>query len=124
MDNLCHTLVGAALAQAGPGRRTRYGLATAMIAANLPDVDVAVFHSYTGWVFNVLNAWRAAGARSAPASAAWETRRAASSRGEAFTKFLKGDVAAEVAAAVCVEGEEGQIGLPSLLLIPHRCHPL
>ena len=23
------------------------------------DVDVAVFHSYTGWAFNVLNAWRA-----------------------------------------------------------------
>ena len=46
----------------------------------------------------VLDAWRTAGARSAPASTAWEKRRAASSQGAAFTAFLKGDVAAEVAA--------------------------
>ena len=40
MDNLCHTLVGAALAEAGLKRRTALGSATLMIAANFPDVDV------------------------------------------------------------------------------------
>src|SRR5256885_13515167 len=61
MDNLCHTLVGAALAEAGLKRRTRYGSATLMIASNLPDVDVLVFASSTpsvafrrGWTHGVL----------------------------------------------------------------------
>ena len=40
MDNICHTLVGAALAESGLKRRTAMGTATLMIAANLPDVDV------------------------------------------------------------------------------------
>ena len=43
MDNLCHTLVGAAFGEAGLKRRTRFGSATLMIAANLPDLDVLVF---------------------------------------------------------------------------------
>ena len=43
MDNVCHTLVGAAFAEAGLKRRTRFGSATLMIAANLPDLDVLVF---------------------------------------------------------------------------------
>lgn len=43
MDNLCHTLVGAACGEAGLTRRTRFGAVTLMIAANLPDVDVLVF---------------------------------------------------------------------------------
>lgn len=43
MDNLCHTLVGAALGEAGLKRRTRFGSATLMIASNLPDLDVLVF---------------------------------------------------------------------------------
>jgi inner membrane protein len=43
MDNLCHTLVGAVCGEAGLKRRTRFGNATLMIAANLPDLDVAVF---------------------------------------------------------------------------------
>jgi inner membrane protein len=43
MDNLCHTLVGAALAEAGLKRRTRYGMATLLIGANLPDLDVMSF---------------------------------------------------------------------------------
>ncbi|MBI2187845.1 MAG: metal-dependent hydrolase [Acidobacteria bacterium] len=42
MDNLCHTLVGAACGEAGLKRRTRYGAAALMVAANLPDVDVLV----------------------------------------------------------------------------------
>lgn len=40
MDNLCHTLVGAALGQAGLKRRTGLGMATLLIGANLPDIDV------------------------------------------------------------------------------------
>jgi inner membrane protein len=40
MDNVCHTLVGAALAEAGLKRRTALGAATLMIGANFPDVDV------------------------------------------------------------------------------------
>ena len=40
MDNVCHTLVGAALAEAGLKQRTALGTATLMIAANLPDIDV------------------------------------------------------------------------------------
>lgn len=43
MDNLCHTLVGAACGEAGLKRRSRFGAATLMIAANLPDIDVLVF---------------------------------------------------------------------------------
>lgn len=40
MDNLCHTLVGAALARTGLDRRTPLATATMVIGANLPDVDV------------------------------------------------------------------------------------
>jgi inner membrane protein len=40
MDNVCHTLVGAALAQAGLKRRSPFATVTLLIAANLPDVDV------------------------------------------------------------------------------------
>lgn len=40
MDNICHTLVGAALAEAGLKRKTALGSATLMIAANFPDIDV------------------------------------------------------------------------------------
>lgn len=40
MDNICHTLVGGALARAGFDRRTPLATATMMIGANLPDIDV------------------------------------------------------------------------------------
>jgi inner membrane protein len=40
MDNVCHTLVGAALGAAGLKRRTSLAAATLMIGANFPDVDV------------------------------------------------------------------------------------
>jgi inner membrane protein len=43
VDNICHTLVGAAFGEAGLKRQTRFGNATLMIAANLPDLDVLVF---------------------------------------------------------------------------------
>src|SRR3954464_11342229 len=40
VDNITHTLVGAALAEAGLKRRTALGAATLMIGANFPDIDV------------------------------------------------------------------------------------
>ena len=40
MDNICHTLVGAALALTGLKRRTGLGAATLMIGANFPDIDI------------------------------------------------------------------------------------
>jgi inner membrane protein len=40
MDPICHTMVGATLASTGLGRKTRFGYATLIIGANLPDVDV------------------------------------------------------------------------------------
>jgi inner membrane protein len=43
MDNITHTMVGAALGQAGLRRYTGLGMATLMISANLPDVDVLAF---------------------------------------------------------------------------------
>jgi inner membrane protein len=43
VDNVCHTLVGAACARAGFAKPTRFAAVTSMIAANLPDVDVLVF---------------------------------------------------------------------------------
>lgn len=52
MDNLAHTLVGAALGQAGLKRKTGLGMATLMIAANLPDLDAL------GLLFGHNLAWR------------------------------------------------------------------
>jgi inner membrane protein len=40
VDNITHTFVGAALAEAGLKRRTALGAATLMIGANFPDIDV------------------------------------------------------------------------------------
>lgn len=61
MDNLCHTLAGAAFAEAGLKRRTRFGSAALMIAANVADVDVLAFASSTpavalrrGWTHGIL----------------------------------------------------------------------
>ena len=48
VDNLCHSLVGAALSGAGLRRRTGLATATMVIGANLPDVDVLVYVFGTG----------------------------------------------------------------------------
>lgn len=40
MDPICHTLVGASLGATGLEKRTQYGRATLLVAANLPDIDV------------------------------------------------------------------------------------
>jgi inner membrane protein len=47
VDNICHTLVGAAIGEAGLKRRTRFGAAALMISANIPDLDVLVFATDT-----------------------------------------------------------------------------
>src|SRR5688500_8774710 len=60
MDNVCHTLVGAAIAEAGLKRRTALGTATLIIGANFPDIDVLAVpfgHSVDfrrGWTHGVL----------------------------------------------------------------------
>ena len=62
MDNVCHTLVGLALGEAGLKRKAALGNATLMIGANLPDVDaLAYFWSPVtalgfrrGWTHGVL----------------------------------------------------------------------
>lgn len=43
MDNLCHTLVGAALAEAGLRKKTPLATATLLIGANIPDVDGVLY---------------------------------------------------------------------------------
>lgn len=47
MDPLAHTLVGAALAETGLKRLTRYGTAALLIGANLPDIDIVT--QLWGW---------------------------------------------------------------------------
>jgi inner membrane protein len=61
VDNVCHTLAGAAFGRAGLASRTRFGSATLMIAANIPDLDVLVFATSTpavafrrGWTHGVV----------------------------------------------------------------------
>ena len=61
MDNVCHTLVGAAMAEAGLKKYSAYATATLLIASNLPDVDVLVFATDTpgiefrrGWTHGVV----------------------------------------------------------------------
>jgi inner membrane protein len=60
MDNVCHSLLGAALGKAGLARRTPLGMTTLVVANNLPDIDVAVFVTDTlamsfrrGWTHGV-----------------------------------------------------------------------
>ena len=43
MDPVCHTLVGATLGATGLERTTRYGRVTLVLAANLPDIDAALY---------------------------------------------------------------------------------
>ena len=43
MDPICHTMVGASLGVTGLEKKTRYGFATLIIAANLPDIDVVSY---------------------------------------------------------------------------------
>lgn len=61
MDPVCHTLAGAAIGEAGLKHRTALGLATVVMAANVPDLDVLVYATDTlpmafrrGWTHGVL----------------------------------------------------------------------
>lgn len=60
MDNLTHSLVGAALGQAGLKRRTPLAMATLLIGANFPDIDVVAvplgrgLELRRGWTHGVL----------------------------------------------------------------------
>ena len=47
MDNFTHSLVGWALGQAGLNTKSRKGLATLILGANMPDIDV--FFQWVGW---------------------------------------------------------------------------
>jgi inner membrane protein len=60
MDNLCHTLVGLAMGEAGLKKKTRHGNLALIVAANIPDVDVLVFLTGTpsvefrrGWTHGI-----------------------------------------------------------------------
>jgi hypothetical protein len=52
LDNLAHTLAGAALGEAGLKKKTGLGMATLIIAANLADIDAL------GLLFGENLAWR------------------------------------------------------------------
>jgi inner membrane protein len=61
VDNICHTLTGLALGEAGLKRRAPLANATLMIAANIPDIDVLVFATDVpsvafrrGWTHGIL----------------------------------------------------------------------
>ena len=62
MDPVAHTLFGAALAETGLKRTTRYATVTLLIAANLPDIDVIAHFAGTdtslyfrrGWSHGIL----------------------------------------------------------------------
>lgn len=60
MDPVCHTLVGAALAESGLKRTTALGTATLIIGANAPDIDALTYFFgdsllwRRGWTHGVL----------------------------------------------------------------------
>lgn len=58
MDNVTHTLLGAALAQSGLKRASRFGTAALVIGANLPDVDgFSYFFGTTGGALAFRRGW-------------------------------------------------------------------
>jgi inner membrane protein len=67
MDNLCHTLVGLALAEAGLRRKTPLATATLAIGANLPDLDVLSY----AWGPVTALAFRRGWTHGLPALAVW-----------------------------------------------------
>ena len=92
----CRTVIG----YGSPGKQGK----ESCHGAPLGDGEIAAARETLVWPHapfevpaEVLNAWRAAGQRSAAARTAWEARRAASPKGAAFDAFMKGDAAAEVA---------------------------
>ena len=61
MDNICHTLVGGALARTGFAKRTPLATATMMIGANFPDIDVIAvpFGTDIGFRRGITHGWPA-----------------------------------------------------------------
>jgi inner membrane protein len=57
MDPLAHTLVGATLAEAGLGRKSRYATAVTVIGANLPDIDVIASAIGTDEMYGFRRGW-------------------------------------------------------------------
>ncbi len=57
MDNLCHTLAGAVLAEAGLRRRTPLAVPTALIGANLPDLDALAYLRDPLFALGVRRGW-------------------------------------------------------------------
>jgi membrane-bound metal-dependent hydrolase YbcI (DUF457 family) len=61
VDNVCHSLAGAVLAECGFAKRSRFATAAMVIAANIPDVDVGYIfvnqltglESRRGWTHSV-----------------------------------------------------------------------
>ncbi len=61
MDNVCHSLAGAVLAECGFAKRSRFATVAMAVAANIPDVDVAYIfvnqltglESRRGWTHSV-----------------------------------------------------------------------
>jgi inner membrane protein len=68
MDNLTHSLVGAALAEAGPRDRFALATPTLILAANVPDVDVVSY--FIAGEFAAL-AWRRGITHGVPALLVW-----------------------------------------------------
>lgn len=53
MENIAHTLFGAALGQTGLKKLSRYGMPTLMISANLPDIDLLwSYYSDTSYIIH------------------------------------------------------------------------
>jgi inner membrane protein len=67
MDNLTHTLLGAALGKAGLQKRTPLATAALLIGANLPDVDVAAY----AWGAETALAFRRGWTHGLPALVLW-----------------------------------------------------
>jgi inner membrane protein len=67
MDNLCHTLVGAALGKAGLQKRTPLATAALLIGANLPDIDVLSY----AWGSETALAFRRGWTHGIPALVLW-----------------------------------------------------
>lgn len=67
MDNLCHTLVGATLGEAGLKKHTALGMATLLIGANLPDVDALSYFASPVTALGFRRGWT----HGLPAVAVW-----------------------------------------------------
>ncbi len=101
----CRTIIGFG-APAKQGTESAHGspLGAAEVAASRETLDWG--HHPFQIPTNILDGWRRAGQRGAPAHAAWKQRLAASNRRAEFESFLQGDVAAEVAAPLKMFREE------------------